>query len=82
MSQMKYVATNMGSIVIFTDNMKHDEIGKVLKERGETIESAGRVMITIPQDKVIFMTYGQSLSLTLVANPEDAETIQRNLGGL
>lgn len=82
---MKYIKNKQGDVVIFTGGMSHDDVARKLGWKHDDISGAGFVHGLGGRDaeamETEIVTVGQSVTLGIKANPDDARRIIREIRG-
>lgn len=76
--KLKYIRDKHCGFVFFTGIVSHAEIAKKVCIDTDTLISAGFVQETEDEDgQIVFVPFGQSVTLDLGVHPEDADMLRR-----
>lgn len=78
---MKYIAHQNNHIVIFDDGQLHADVADKMRWTKEKITGAGFVYGLGQGDREKVKTEGESVSLGIRSNPDDADIIKRDIWG-
>ena len=76
MSRKKYIILKDSSVIIFSQNIAHNEMAHHFGGK-ENVASAGQVSSTADENQI--GAYGDSFSLKIGSTPEDSRKIFREL---